>query len=300
MSDNLLRNFTHITIPAEIWLRQDISLQAKCLWAEMRSLHDKEKGGCYASDEYLSQFLGLKRSRLQEVIKELKDASLLVVVSFNGRQTIRRAIVPETEYQTGQQLSGKPDSSHPENRTADARKTGFSPYIENKGEDKDKSPPLSQRLASFFFDELRKINPKVKKPDFAKWSSDFDLMLSKDGNSEEDIRRVILYLMSTKNKESSNGFKWCKVILSASKLRDKFASLWAEMEDIPIADLPVKNKELARFIEQKFPRPDISVGPDYIEFINGPKAIHVKFDDKKFKEIVMSQLEIRKIKLKDL
>lgn len=141
--NSYLRNFTHITIPAEIWLRRDISMQAKALWAEIRSLHDKEKGGCYASDEYLMEFMQLKRSRLHEVLKELKDTGLITTVSFDGRQTIRCAIVPEVEYQTGQQVSGIPDSSLPENRTPPIRKTGLEPNghtIYKKEENKDYTP----------------------------------------------------------------------------------------------------------------------------------------------------------------
>ncbi len=125
MSTIAPRNFTHLVIPAEIWLRRDLSIQCKALWAEIRSLHDKNAGGCYASDEYLMEFMGLKRSRLHEIYKELKDKNLLEIVSFDGRRTIRRAIVPETEYiespdtsnpPSGQQPSGKPDTSNPENR----------------------------------------------------------------------------------------------------------------------------------------------------------------------------------------
>lgn len=113
----LLRNFTHITIPAEIWLRKGLSIQAKALWAEMRSLHCKEKGGCYASDEYLMEFMDLKRSRLHEIYKELKEAGLMEIVSNDGRGTVKRAIVPQTVYvETGQQISGKPDTTVPENR----------------------------------------------------------------------------------------------------------------------------------------------------------------------------------------
>lgn len=138
-SNSLLRNFTHITIPAEIWLRRDISMQAKALWAELRSLHSRERGGCYASDDYLMEFMGLKRSRLHEVFKELKDACLMEVVSFNGRQTVRKAIVPEVEYGevTRQQVSSTPDSRYPENRTATIRKTGSAQYIYNKEENKE-------------------------------------------------------------------------------------------------------------------------------------------------------------------
>lgn len=146
MSQSLLRNFTHLVIPSEIWLHRNISLQAKCVWAELRSLHCKKAGGCYASDEYMMEFMQLKRSRLHEIYKELKEHGLMTVVSFDGRQTVRRAIVPTVEYtdktegQAGQQLSGKPDtenevsgkpdSSDPENRIPPI-------YIENKEDRKD-------------------------------------------------------------------------------------------------------------------------------------------------------------------
>ena len=142
--ESLIRKFTHIVIPAEIWLRNDISIQAKALWAEIFSLHDDQHGGCYASDEYLMTFMQIKRSRLHEVYAELKKVGLLIVVKFNGRQSIRRAIYPETQYVTGRQMSGKPDSRNPENRTSDVRKTGHlptpSPYIyKSKDKKKDKN-----------------------------------------------------------------------------------------------------------------------------------------------------------------
>jgi hypothetical protein len=114
---------------------------AKCLWAEIYSLNDQERGGCYASDEYLLEFMGIKRSRLHEILKDLKDHNLLHVVSFNGREVVRKAICP-WEKETEKQLSGKPDSScAPERKTA-VRKTGqlrsgkpdSSPYIDRKEE----------------------------------------------------------------------------------------------------------------------------------------------------------------------
>ncbi len=105
---------THITIPSEIWLRKDISVQAKCLWAEIRSLHDKEEGGCFASDEYLMEFIGLKRSRLHELYKELKESGLMKVVSFDGRRSVRCAVVPEVEY-GGRKLSRNHKKNIPPN-----------------------------------------------------------------------------------------------------------------------------------------------------------------------------------------
>ena len=129
------RNFKGIWIPREIWLHPTLSMQAKALWAEIDSLYDEEKGGCYASDEYLEQFIGLKRSRLHELYKELIEAGFLEKVSFDGRKSIRKAVIPEN--QTGRQVSGKPDSCLPENRIPEFRKTGHPTYIENKDKRKD-------------------------------------------------------------------------------------------------------------------------------------------------------------------
>jgi hypothetical protein len=155
----LLRNFTHITIPAEIWLRRDISIQAKALWAELRSLHCKKYGGCYASIEYLEEFMGLQKRRIFDLFKELKDAGLMEVVSFNGRVTIRKAIVPPVEYTetvSAQQVCTKPhtsDSSCAEKCTPSMQDPALPSYIENKEDNKDKreeaSPPPSPKRLSF-------------------------------------------------------------------------------------------------------------------------------------------------------
>lgn len=117
------RDFKGIWIPREIWLNENLSIHAKILWAEIWSLHDRESGGCYASNEYLCNFLGVKITRLKEVMKELRDFNFLVDVFFNGRQRIIRAQMPETQY-GGQQTAGLAASSMPENRPADSRNSG--------------------------------------------------------------------------------------------------------------------------------------------------------------------------------
>jgi len=88
------RDFKGIWIPKEIWLNPKLSITAKSLWAEIHSLFSKERGGCYASNEYLADFLDVKTRRLGQLMKQLKDSGLLEQVSFNGRQRILKAIVP--------------------------------------------------------------------------------------------------------------------------------------------------------------------------------------------------------------
>jgi len=117
MSELLSRHFTHVLIPSEIWLRRDLSMQAKALWAELRSLHCPKAGGCYASEEYLCEFMQLKRRRFYELLAELRDLNLLEVVSFDGRRTVRKAIVPEIEYVSAHEVCGKVHSSSAEKCT---------------------------------------------------------------------------------------------------------------------------------------------------------------------------------------
>lgn len=123
IQDNSLvsRDFKGIWIPREIWLDSSLSLMAKCLWAEIDSLYNEDKGGCFASDEYLCEFMGIKRSRLYEVMKELTDLGLLIKVNYDGRQIIRKAVLPKEERtagvrKSGHIKSGKPDSPRPEKR----------------------------------------------------------------------------------------------------------------------------------------------------------------------------------------
>lgn len=116
------RNFSHLVIPREIWLRRDISLQAKCLWAELWSLHDREQGGCYASVEYLCEFLGIKKRRYYDLQKELKDKNLVELVHNDGRKRIIKAIVPETDYGPG--LNDlEPEVFDNQDRTTEVQKT---------------------------------------------------------------------------------------------------------------------------------------------------------------------------------
>lgn len=168
--------------------------------------------------------------------------------------------------------------------------------------DKDMSSLPFGRVASSFFDELKKGNPKVKKPNLKKWAKEFEL-LSKDGDGStvEEIEKVIEYVWGTRAKASTNNFSWSTVIQSPNSLRKNFPRIWAEMNLIKTnKNEPIKNKETAESIAKKFPRNDIVTGPDYIEFINGMYSSHIKFEDKEFKQKCLSELNKRKLKIEKL
>ena len=170
-STAISRAFKGIWIPAEIWLHPRISIQSKTLWAEINSLDNEEAGGCYASDDYLMNFMGLKKSRLHEILSELKSCGLLMIMSFDGRTRVLKAITPDPHGR----LPSKPvELRVPENRKAPIRKTGKPSYIENKDELKEqqqatpsKAPPSAAAFFSKIESELKSLG--VTEKERKKW-----------------------------------------------------------------------------------------------------------------------------------
>lgn len=141
---NANRDFKGIWIPREIWLAKGLSNNEKILWAEIHSLHNRDRGGCFASNEYLMNFMDIKERRLQEMISNLKSFGLVVQVSFDGRERVIKAVVPpegfevrRAEVQKSAPLGcGKVHPSGAVNRTPPI-------YIDNKEDNKEYiTPPI--------------------------------------------------------------------------------------------------------------------------------------------------------------
>lgn len=64
------RDFKGVWIPKEVWLAKDLSIQEKGLLVEIDSLSRTERG-CFASNEYLSDFIGLSKERTRKLIASL-------------------------------------------------------------------------------------------------------------------------------------------------------------------------------------------------------------------------------------
>jgi hypothetical protein len=69
---------------------------------------------------------------------------------------------------------------------------------------------------------VKEVKPKIKSPDFDKWSDDVRKTIEIDGHTIEEYTKVFNWTMS-------DNF-WRMNISSPSKLRDKFADLHARME----------------------------------------------------------------------
>lgn len=86
IADKQQRDFKGIWIPAKIWLNKSLSFLEVILLAEIDSLAKDE--GCYASNAYFAEFLGVSETYVSKAISSLTKKGLVYQAAFNGRNRI--------------------------------------------------------------------------------------------------------------------------------------------------------------------------------------------------------------------
>lgn len=87
------RNFKGIWIPKEIWLSEELTLQEKVFLVEIDSLDNEE--GCFAGNQYFSDFFGVSKVRVSEVINSLvkkKYITSTIVYKEGTKQILKRVL----------------------------------------------------------------------------------------------------------------------------------------------------------------------------------------------------------------
>lgn len=81
---NPKRDFKGVWVPKEIYLSKKLSWTEKILLLEIDSL-DNDQKGCYASNQYLANHLGIKPNSLANMISKLKSLGYIEQLWFDGR-----------------------------------------------------------------------------------------------------------------------------------------------------------------------------------------------------------------------
>lgn len=81
------RDFKGIWIPREIYFDNKLNWIEKILLLEIDSL-DKLDGGCYASNQYLGDFIGKSKETAQRIISKLKRLKIIKETAFDGRKRV--------------------------------------------------------------------------------------------------------------------------------------------------------------------------------------------------------------------
>lgn len=108
------RDFKGVWIPKEVYLNQDLNWIEKILFVEINSL-DKNKRGCFASNEYLADFLETSERTVSRGISKLKKLHLIKQKNFDGRRRILLSQLnldyAKTSRQTRQKCLGRLDKN---------------------------------------------------------------------------------------------------------------------------------------------------------------------------------------------
>jgi len=226
------RNFQGLWISKILWFNQELSIQEKMFLVEINSL-DNEKY-CYASNSYFSEFFQLSCNRCSEIIKGLEKKELIKITYIREKKAIKSRTIEVLE--KGNRVLGKP------NRVLGKQDRGIrnieGGYSE-KGEDRSISlrsnnnrsnnkeeESQAKELASLLLSESRKEDPKLRigkdQETINSWSIDIEKLIRIDKRSFSEVSDVIKWC-----KEDGNF--WSPNILSGKKLREKFPTLFAQM-----------------------------------------------------------------------
>ncbi|NTW31593.1 MAG: helix-turn-helix domain-containing protein [Bacteroidetes bacterium] len=99
---DLNRDFKGVWVPKEIWFSKELSLQEKHLFVEIDSLDNDI--GCFASNSYLGDFMGLSKQRISSLIQSLINKKYIYQLSEkelteNGWKTNRVLKVNKNKFE---------------------------------------------------------------------------------------------------------------------------------------------------------------------------------------------------------
>ncbi|SDO78944.1 conserved phage C-terminal domain-containing protein [Clostridium gasigenes] len=82
-----------IWIPEELWQNEDLTVMEKLFVVKINALDGED--GCYASNNYFSEYFKLSKSRCSVIIKSLKDKGYIVIKYFyeEGKKLIERRVI---------------------------------------------------------------------------------------------------------------------------------------------------------------------------------------------------------------
>ena len=97
--EEIKRDFKGIWIPKEIWIDERLNALDKIILAEIDSL-DVEGEGCFASNQYLSEFCQCSETKISNSISTLIKLGYVFVKSFDGRKRVLQSRLAKFARQT--------------------------------------------------------------------------------------------------------------------------------------------------------------------------------------------------------
>ncbi|MGM0122703.1 hypothetical protein IGI37_000068 [Enterococcus sp. AZ194] len=230
------RGFKGVWIPSDYWLDSNLSTQEILFLTEIESL-DTGKDNCYASNQHFSDFFGLSKSRVSEVIKSLhKKKYISIDYKYRGKEIEKRTI----------KVVGKPkggirniEEGYSEN--AKGSNTSFSNTKDTMSSKPDLIP--YSQIINYLNDKTGKafkVTQKWKELIKARWN---------EGQRVEDFEKVI----DIKSQQWINNAEMSKylrpVTLFGNKF-DEYRNEYREPKATPKDDYQKQQEALRKAYEQ--------------------------------------------------
>lgn len=213
------RAFKGIWIPAEIWLNKDLTLLEKVFLVEIDSLDNEN--GCFASNEYFSNFFGLSKNRCSEVIKSLEKKGI-VTISYiykkNTKQIEKRIIKIFDNSKGGIRNLDRGirnlDRGYSEN--CEDNNTLFNNTINNTTTIRDDVVDVIKKYFSFSDKEIKEINKAFNEKNLGIEYLEEKLKMTKNN---PNIKNVVGYLINALKNDYKTSINNAKCFIPQVKTR---------------------------------------------------------------------------------
>lgn len=191
------RDFKGIWIPKEIWLDSNLTWSEKMLLVEIDSLATLEKG-CFATNEYLSDFFNLSKDRISKLISSLKSKGYIevkLIYKKDTKQILKREITTIGYRQ--KQLEGIVNNAErgivENNEDINTDIINTEDYIREKEERQNDTPKETENIG-MYFQEIKML--------LSGYNINFE-KIARMGKPIERIKAVIKFA-----KENKKGEGW--------------------------------------------------------------------------------------------
>ena len=232
MSEKVLKKSYYAIIPATVRYDKELTANAKLLYGELTALSEKE-GYCWASNNYFAELYEVTPQAISKWINQLaKKGYITLDYERSGKEIKQRNIYIATYQQIIKEVSTKDDEGInkrlrgyqqkiKENTTVNTTVNTTNNNKESKIFD-DEAYTLASLLSELHIQNIDSGCKKLSEKQKQTWAGDIEKLHRIDGRSYQDIEKAI-------RKIKTNGQFWGTVVMSGSKLREKFPTIWAQI-----------------------------------------------------------------------
>ncbi len=299
---HIAEEYKSVEIAILVWHFQYWILRNKRL---KRNLHDDRTWSYQTITEIAAVFPYWSVKQVERLIAKALKLKIIKKGNFN-RSKYDRTSWYAFENEEKFSISRNREMEEPESGNGkDDIGTPIPDTIPDPLTDKTLAPSQATAFACSFFQRLKKINPKQKKPNLAQWAKEIDQMIRLDERSYEDAERILEWAQSQEDDY------WPTVFQSPRTLRKLFDRALIKMAHKSKAQKVVSEEEIklskvehsktwAMFLKAvEWPEQEryMNVKTNSIEIRSGRERMEIGYAEPQFQQIILNKLKSWGIKV---